>query len=185
MKYNKQQGVTLLETILVLSLIAIIMIGGLTLYNNASNSSKANKIIREVTAMANEIKGLYASKSDYVGINDKDLISAGVVPEHMIISPTRAKGPMGGNLWIDEVDPASFYIVFDSIPSGVCHKIFASSASFGAEYVGPDDDNECFYGETGSCRSSGFGLSEITDFCGDSNTYKSNDNDLYIFLRFK
>ncbi len=144
---NNQRGVTLLETILVLSLIAIIMIGGLTLYNNANNSSKANKAIREMTAVISGIKIMHANNPSYSGgLNvdagstaTKQLIAAGAIPPDMISGNNDAiKNTFGGSVAVrtgwPALPPSMIYLAmaYSSVPQKSCSKIVSADFDFRA-----------------------------------------------------
>lgn len=73
---KKQKGVTLLETILVLSLIAVIMVGGLSLYKNAAEQAKANSFIRDLQALVAQVKGINSDADAYTGT----IFDSGIVP---------------------------------------------------------------------------------------------------------
>lgn len=78
---NKQKGVTLLETILVLSLVAIIMIGGLSLYKSSSEKSKANNVIRDIQASIANIRGASGSiKRNSSYMDNAQAYDAGLFP---------------------------------------------------------------------------------------------------------
>lgn len=131
MRTKRQSGVTLLETILVLSLIAIIMVGGLNLYNNASTSSKANTLAREINILVRGINSIYANKpTGWLGNLDSPatLIRTGVFPEDIIndartgfvsnaLNSPFILSPAGSNVEIQ---------YSDNIDPNVCIKAFKS-----------------------------------------------------------
>ena len=132
---RKQSGVTLLETILVLSLIAIIMIGGLKLYRDASEESKSNQAVAEVSAIVAGVKSLYVGQRNYAGIHQNIIIPSGVIP-----STTKTGNHKYGHLVIwnifggyvsfsdettDYTDD-SFKLWYTQIPNYACIKLYTT-----------------------------------------------------------
>ncbi len=155
----KQKGVTLLETILVLSLIAIIMIGGLSIYSNARTSMLANKLRQQVIGLASGVKSSF--RNDYSGLIDgysdgyDALKNAGVIPKEMY-SDKSASGIQhieGGEVYLFEESliPGEssnhFAILFQDISEKVCYKFVTQET--GARYIG----------KTFSCVGGGAGTS--------------------------
>ncbi len=141
----KQRGVTLLETILVLSLIAIIMIGGLNLYKNASSSSKANKAVQEITAVASGVRNIYSSRASYTGMlildgspHMKAFIASGGVPSDMVTGNDSMKNVFGGAVRVvsNSVDKSSFRIIYLNVPKEACYKMVTKD--FGGTFVSQD-----------------------------------------------
>jgi len=142
-KKSNQAGVTLLETILVLSLIAIIMVGGLNLYRSASNSAKATDAMRNLVSLATNVKALYGSQFNFLDLDNEVIIDAGLVPPGMSISGTSISNTFGGAVVIDAgvalaanvvagsgsltdrsyVDDETFTVVYPQVPKSVCYKI--------------------------------------------------------------
>ena len=141
MQKLNQRGVTLLETILVLSLISIIMISGLNLYQNASESSKTNEAIREITSLSTQVRALYASASDYEDITMEIVESAGAVPKGMKVdSSGNAYNTFNGKVSVEATENSAtgasdawFNIVYNDVPKGACYKIVTSDV--GAEEI--------------------------------------------------
>ena len=55
----RQHGLTLIELIAALGIAAVIIVGALSLYNNADNSQKANTIMQDMTAIQQATRALY------------------------------------------------------------------------------------------------------------------------------
>jgi prepilin-type N-terminal cleavage/methylation domain-containing protein len=105
---KKQRGVTLLETILVLALIAIMIIGGLNLYKNAKNASDANRAVQQIVSIDTGIKNMF-NNGNYGGLwppntTGEMLIKFGVVPSDMISS----SGTEIVNMFSSSVNPISW-----------------------------------------------------------------------------
>lgn len=76
---KKQKGVTLLETILVLSLISIIVIGGLSLYSSATEKSKTNDVIMMISATVANSQNLIASSGSSFSVGLSQALDMGVL----------------------------------------------------------------------------------------------------------
>ncbi len=129
-----QKGVTLLETILVLSLIALILIGGLNLYKTAKSSSDANQAMRQIQGVISGIRSIYSNSNNYEGLiifyapivmpTQKALVASGVIPSDMIkngydivnLYGARLRAfPTGNNTLIE--------FAYPGVPKDVCYKI--------------------------------------------------------------
>ncbi|MCT4575202.1 MAG: prepilin-type N-terminal cleavage/methylation domain-containing protein [Alphaproteobacteria bacterium] len=177
-KKSNQAGVTLLETILVLSLIAIIMVGGLNLYNNANNGVKANRAIQQVSAFSTNIRQLFTSAADYSDIDgnagNADLISAGAVPQDMVAGAAAIRNAFGGTVNLSSVAGASgiadssFEIEFQGVPEEVCYKIV--TAELASEFV--SNATGCT-STTATCLDRGADLTDAANICGGLNASES------------
>lgn len=177
-KKSNQAGVTLLETILVLSLIAIIMVGGLNLYNNANNGVKANRAIQQVSALSTNIRQLFNSSADYGDIDgnagNANLISAGAVPQDMVAGAAAIRNAFGGVVNLASVAGASgiadssFEIEFQGVPEEVCYKIV--TAELASEFVGSAAN--CV-NASNTCLARGGDLTDAANVCGALNATES------------
>ncbi len=134
---SNQKGVTLLETILVLAIIAIIMIGGLSLYSNARNSMLATQTVRQVSGLAAGIKSTFSNMANYEdlisGWNDgySTLKSAGVIPKGMYSdnNDSGLQSAFGEQVFIlgvpdaNDTDYESIGIWLREVPQKLCYKI--------------------------------------------------------------
>lgn len=183
-KKSNQAGVTLLETILVLSLIAIIMVGGLNLYRNASNAAKTNEARRQIVALATGIRSLHMSKSTYGAsnavISSATLVATGAVPQDMAqTGDTTISNTFGDTVIVKSVDAAGgtgshFEVFYPSVPSAVCYQIVTSDigAAFLSLATGcAAESAACAFGVTGLTAGGAPGTHAASTFCGSA----SND----------
>lgn len=88
MKINK--GFSLVEILLVMSIIMALMITGFLLYPKLVSDYNVNVEVSNAKAMQAEIRKLYRSSPDYTGISDGVVREAKIVPESMVINKTGA-----------------------------------------------------------------------------------------------
>jgi len=173
-KKSNQAGVTLLETILVLSLIAIIMVGGLNLYRSASNSAKSTDAMRNLVSFATNVKALYGSQFNFNGLNNQVVINAGIVPPGMSIVGANISNTFGGAVVIAPgtvlanaanagdggltdrayVVDETFSITYPLVPQSVCYKIVTTDIG---QVGGPLDP-------VGAANSCGAATNNLTFF---------------------
>lgn len=67
-KTKKNKGFTLVETILVMGIAAILIAGIFIIYNKVSTSVKIKRQIESIMYIKNEIESMYASQSSYEGL---------------------------------------------------------------------------------------------------------------------
>jgi type II secretory pathway pseudopilin PulG len=167
-KKTNQAGVTLLETILVLSLISIIMVGGLKLYRDASDATKSNEAKREISALATNVKALYASQNSYGTLANATLIAAGAIPSGMAVYNTNTpptitgmNNVFGGAVTVAAVSGTNtFSIAYAGVPTSACYKL--KTADLGQTIVlAPSAVSNC--GTSGSGTSGGNAVTLLFD----------------------
>ncbi|MCV6599877.1 MAG: prepilin-type N-terminal cleavage/methylation domain-containing protein [Alphaproteobacteria bacterium] len=142
LKYKMQRGVTLLETLLVLSLIAIIMTSSLRLYDNANTMVKTYEARRQLVTLASNIKSLHANKAVYKDIDKisaNNLIRMGAVPVDMINkNEDGIINYFAGQVNIissdvNTAEDAAFEISYPGVDKEVCYRLLTSY--IGADYI--------------------------------------------------
>lgn len=140
---SEQVGVTLLETILVLSLVSIIMVGGLKLYGSASDAEMFQRASREVIALKANIRGLYSRQNNFSGLTNNLIIDSGLVPGGTFFEASSGsiKNAYGGSISVKPsgLDDKNFEIYFGNIDKNFCIKTIAS-ADFDFERVNIIDE---------------------------------------------
>ncbi len=181
----KQRGVTLLETILVLSLIAMIIIGGVNLYKNAKVSSDVNQSMKQILGLVSGMKSIYRQNNyrDFIimdGESQTDVfIKSGAVPKDMLKN-NKVINVFGKSV---EVYPSNnsltmFEVVFENVPKDVCYRLVTkdigaemvsslTNCAWGMEFNLPD-----IFDDT-SCPSSPLSLSQSKNLCENLNSRKA------------
>lgn len=80
----RKRGVTLIEAVLYISIALALIVGGLVFFQQASLAQRTNSAVRSISAIASEVRGLYQQSSNFAGLTEGTLISAGAVPSSLI-----------------------------------------------------------------------------------------------------
>ncbi len=80
----RKRGVTLIEAVLYISIALALIVGGLVFFQQASLAQRTNSAVRSISAIASEVRGLYQQSSNFDGLTEGTLISAGAVPSSLI-----------------------------------------------------------------------------------------------------
>lgn len=138
---KKQNGVTLLETILVLSLIAVVMVGGLGLYSGASKETKLNQVKRKIVEISSTVKSVYASNKDTTGTGKYRGISQSMLEDELGLDLSNSYityiGYYKDSNWADGKSHDSFYLELSDMSSEACTKL--ATSEFGQFMITPSD----------------------------------------------
>jgi len=80
---TNEQGRSMIEMLGVLAIIGVLSVGGIAGYSKAMNKFKTNKLTDQVSMIVTNIRTLYAQQTTYGGLNNKNAISMGVIPDEM------------------------------------------------------------------------------------------------------
>ncbi|GAB5387229.1 MAG: type 4a pilus major pilin PilS [Alphaproteobacteria bacterium] len=125
-KRRDQRGLTLAETLLVLAIGTVAIVGGTILYLQASGAQKVNQTVNNLNALQGQISQLFSSQSSY-GNNielTNSLIQAGVVPANMVVGAGNAatmQNAWGGVVEVHATGGGSGYrISYEDVPRDAC-----------------------------------------------------------------
>ena len=79
-----KKGFSLVEVLLVLGFAAVLIAGAFLAYGHIKSKSIVQEELRNAQVLEAGIRGLYANKADYAGINNQIIINAGIVPKERI-----------------------------------------------------------------------------------------------------
>jgi type II secretory pathway pseudopilin PulG len=144
--FKKQSGVSLLETILVLSLISIIMLGGLARYSNARDNLKTIKAVQNIRDLSSNIRAAFSAKKTYYPFppSEEEFISAGFVPKNMIDKNGRnIRNVFGGTVTLNNSSINSLNDCFSMYYTGVSKKfcIKLLTSNLGTAQIAGGDEN--------------------------------------------
>jgi prepilin-type N-terminal cleavage/methylation domain-containing protein len=131
-KNNK--GFNLIETLLVVGLIAIASIGVYKLFSKVQEGNSANAEAKNIDLIRAGIKTLYATKTNYVNLDTPLVNRAKITPESMIGSATTITNSFGGQVTIapatinGNIDKG-FSITYEKVPGPICNKLAAGAAA--------------------------------------------------------
>lgn len=123
---TRERGVTLIELMIGVVVIGLVIAGIMIAAQKAFISGQINQTADSITQLAINIKKSYSTAPNYAGLSTALVISAKLVPEHMIQGSALVHD-LGGYL---DVVPVSYWVASDSfairareIPSEACAKI--------------------------------------------------------------
>jgi len=125
MKTKTKHGLTLIEALLFLGIAAIVIVGAVVLYNNASNSQRTNDALAQIQSYSTGIKGLYSSVSNYGNSSlTPTIINGGIAPSNAV------NGNALVNPWGHATEllgaGSTFQIIFQDVPQDSCTRLLSS-----------------------------------------------------------
>jgi hypothetical protein len=129
----REAGVTLMEMIAALSVIAVITIGSLALYNAATSSQASTQLVQDVTAVRAAVKGLWLGQGSYgvvAGTNlDATLISSRRLPTTLRNNAGTLFHVLNGTISVTGF-PAEFDIDLTNISPDVCLTLLTNTSGW-------------------------------------------------------
>ena len=121
---QRQAGLTLAETLLVLAIGALAIVGGTLLYLQATGSNKLNQGINQFVTLQSGIRSLYAGQPNFAGLTTTVITKANAAPPDMTVSAGTLRNAWGGTVNVAVVaGNAAFTIVSNRIPKNACAKL--------------------------------------------------------------
>lgn len=121
---KKHRGLTLVEALLFLGIAGVVIVGAVSLYNNASSNNKINEARGQIEAIVGGVKSLYETSPTYAGLSVGVVINAGVIPQNAVQGTTII------HPWADAVgvrptgasaaQQRTFDIIYNNIPGEAC-----------------------------------------------------------------
>lgn len=122
----RQAGLTLAETLLVLAIGALAIVGGTLLYLQATAGNKLNTGINQFVTLQSGIRSLYAGQSNYLNLTSTLVTTSNAAPSDMVVNA--AAGTMR-NAWGGAVTVVAaggndqFTVTFAAVPTNACVKL--------------------------------------------------------------
>ncbi len=155
MKYN-ENGRSMVEMLGVLAIIGVLSVGGIAGYSKAMNKYKINKTTDQVSMLVANIRTLFSSQGNYAGLDNKQAIKFGVVPNDMYTAASAGasveniKNAFGGDVFIKASggrasgDNEAFVVVYSGLSSEACVTIatgdWGSGQASGLIAIGADGE---------------------------------------------
>lgn len=129
-----QKGMTLMEVIASLGVLAVVVIGALALYNSADSSQKSNQMQVDFTSLRSAMKTLYSGQGSYGTSNVNDvLVTAKKVPATMTVdtttTPDTINHSLNGTVNIAGAT-STFTLTATNIPSDVCTNLMTAGGGW-------------------------------------------------------
>jgi prepilin-type N-terminal cleavage/methylation domain-containing protein len=127
---KKQAGLTLIELIASLAIMALVIGGALALYMSASTSQSTTQTIAEINAIRSSVKGLYYGQGGYGTANlNQVLVSGNKVPTTMIVTagtPPVLTNSFNGAVTVTGAT-TTFTLGVTAIPTAICISLLSSA----------------------------------------------------------
>lgn len=124
--YKWQQGMTLMELIASLAIIATVIVGAVALYGNASSSSNAVGMTKDLMAVRSATQQLFQGQGGYGTASlNATLITANKIPGDLAVSGSTISTPLGGTLVVTG-NTSNFTLTTDNIPADVCTQLLTN-----------------------------------------------------------
>lgn len=132
---RKQAGMTLMEIIAALAIIAAVVVGALALFNSAQSSNTSVTMLKDITAIRSAVQQLYLGQGGYTaaggGAVHTQLNNARKVPTDLIFISAAGgfRAPWGGALTIaPTAAPApNFTIQLSAVPVDICTQLVTNA----------------------------------------------------------
>ncbi|MEO0394011.1 MAG: type 4 pilus major pilin [Pseudomonadota bacterium] len=119
----RQAGLTLAETLLVLAIGALAIVGGTLLYLQATAGNKLNTGINQFVTLQSGIRSLYAGTSNFDDLDKDLLIDANAAPSDMVAG-TQLRNSWGGEVTAGTAAGGQqFTVTFNGVPNNACVKL--------------------------------------------------------------
>lgn len=112
------RGLTLMEALLFLGLMAVVIVGAFALYSNATGASDMNEARTQLQTYIGGVKSFYSAQNDFSSVNTAFVVNAGIAPT-AAVDGNALINPWGGNTVI-EGSTRDFRVTFQGVPSNAC-----------------------------------------------------------------
>lgn len=137
-KTTSQSGVTLMEMIAALAIIAVIIVGSLALYNAATSSQSSTQMVQDVTTLRAATKQLFLGQGTY-GAAGTDLgatlQAANRLPSTIKTNAAGALTHQLNGTVVITAAGATFTIAINNIPSDVCIPLLTNTSGWNSVQV--------------------------------------------------
>lgn len=124
---KKQTGMTLIEVMSSLAILAIVIGGALALFSSASGSQAATQMTTDLSAIRSNVKSLWNGQGAYtVGSLNATMITANKVPMTMTTATPNITNNYGGAVVITGATTV-FTVSTAAIPIDVCTSLLSSA----------------------------------------------------------
>ncbi|MGS0741438.1 type 4 pilus major pilin [Glaciimonas sp. GG7] len=129
-KYKYQAGLTLMEMIAALGIMAIVVVGALALFNNANSSNTSTQALRDLISIRSSTQSLFIGQGGYgTASMNQALISSKKIPSTMTVSGSTINTVWGGTVTVTG-NNTNFTIAITNMNEDICTSLL-SNASVG------------------------------------------------------
>lgn len=141
---RRQRGMTLVEMLLYIGIGALIIVGGVVLYQAAFSDTRTNDARRQILAMQANIRNLYANQAGFVDSNGvalsmQQLFDANAIPADMRgTTAANTRHALGGTVAVAPANSGGgandrFTITFTQVPGEACIRLATMNTSVGGQ----------------------------------------------------
>lgn len=140
---SKQKGLTLIELIAGLAIVAAVIVGALSLFGSANSGQKSGQIVTDSVAMRTAIRHLFSGTGNYspAGSVNNVLAKSSKVPTNIRVdtstNPATFNHSFNGTITTTTAG-TFFYITYNSIPQDACINILTSASGWSRIKTGAD-----------------------------------------------
>lgn len=138
-KFKSQAGLTLIELIASLAILALVIGGALALYSSATSSQGSTQMTSELSAIRAATKSLFYGQGGYGTANlNQVLVSANKVPSTIVVAagtPPTLTNSLNGAVSVVGAT-ANFSITATSVPTDICTSVLSATAGWVSVKVG-------------------------------------------------
>ncbi len=127
--FRRAAGMTLIEIIAALAIIAVVVVGALKLFQSASSSNNATQMLEDLTALRSATQQLYLGQGGYGTVSlNAVLNTANKIPSDLTYSGGTISTPLGGTLTVTGAS-SFFTIALTNVPADVCTDLLTNAAN--------------------------------------------------------
>lgn len=128
-KFKHQAGMTLMELIAGLAILAAVIVGGLSLFGNANSAQNSTQLLKDMTAVRSATQTLFMGQGGYGTASlNQTLITAAKVPATMTVSGTTINTALGGTLTVTG-NTSNVTMLLTNVPADVCTSLLTNSST--------------------------------------------------------
>lgn len=126
---SKQFGMTLLEIIAALAIIAAVVVGALALFGNANSANSATQLLKDVVSIRSAGQALFMGQGGYGTASfNAALITGNKIPATMTTATPVINTSLGGTLTVTG-DTNAFKIALTNVPADVCTSLVTNAST--------------------------------------------------------
>lgn len=133
-KIARQLGLTLVETLLAIGVGALVIIGAVAFYLNASDSVLVSQAADQTSAIVGGVRSLYGSTNTYATLTNSVAACGKVFPADMVRQPVCASvtntdiiNPWKGTVVLGGA-ASSFTLTYNGVPQSACTQMASTNA---------------------------------------------------------
>lgn len=126
---GRQAGMTLMELIVALAIIAAVIVGALSLFGNAQSSQNSTQMLKDLTAVRSATQTVFMGQGGYGTASlNSTLITANKIPTTMSVSGSTINTANGGTLTITG-NTQNFTMALTNVPADECTSLLTNSST--------------------------------------------------------